>query len=72
MSRNLKKMRVCLADITETNFHGKGNSNDKDCDKGVCLECLRNSNEGSVKREGYARNIQVRNEVREEAKSQIM
>ena len=72
MSRNLKKMRVSLANITETNFQGKGNSNYKDCDKGVCLECLRNSNEGSVKREEYARNIQVSNEVREEAKSQIM
>lgn len=64
---DLKKMRASLVNITETNFEGKGNNNYKDYDKGICLECLRNSNESSVKREQSARNIQVRNEVREES-----
>ena len=59
-------MRVSLVNITETNFQGEGNSNYKDYDKGICLECL-NSNESSVKTEQSAKNIQVRNEeIREE------
>lgn len=59
-------MRASLVNITETNFQGEGNSNYKDYDKGICLECLRNSNESSVKTEQSAKNIQVRNKVREE------
>lgn len=59
-------MRASLVNITETNFQGERNSNYKDYDKGICSECLRNSNESSLKTEQSAKNIQVRNKVREE------
>lgn len=71
MSRDLKQMRVSQRNIGETNCQSRGNSHYKDCDVGIRLKCLRNSNKASVKREDYVTNFQLRNEVREKTKSRM-